>query len=246
MGHSLSRVRHFTLQSTAVRVFIFFIVAQLAMMFMAQTQMFTYIFYMKFTALEKSFVHGGGMLAFAFCSLNLSKLVTRFDKKPAGYIGMALAIFGGLGLFAVFNGELMTLQSLPFTLFGKPFHGSTLVFGLLQMCWWGGCGFVVPLASSMIADVAAIHEKRTGESKNASYAAVFTFCTKAAGSVGIVICGALIAAAGIVSGAKEQTAEAARNIAAMTFLVGPAVMLLAAGLLHTYPVNRKNIKELAE
>lgn len=230
----------------AVRIFIFFIVAQMAMMFMAQTQMFTYIFFMKFSAVEKSFVHGGGMLAFAFCSLNLSRLVNRFDKKPAGYIGMALAMFGGLGLLAVFSGGLMSPEALPFTLFGKPFHVSTLVFGALQMCWWGGCGLVAPLASSMIADVAAIHEKRTGEAKNASYAAVFTFCTKASGSIGIIICGSIIAWSGIVSGAAEQSAEAVRNIAFMTFISGPVIMAISFALLHTYPINRKNIKELTE
>jgi GPH family glycoside/pentoside/hexuronide:cation symporter len=230
----------------AVRVFIFFVVSQFAMMLMGQTQMFTYIFYMKFSAFEKTVVHGAGMLTFAFCSLNLSKVVNRLDKKPAGYIGMALAMVGGLGLMGVFSGGLLAPQQMPFSLFGKEVHLSTLVFGLLQMCWWGGCGLVVPLSSSMIADVAAINEAKTGLKKNATYAAVFTFCSKAAGSIGIVICGVIISAAGIVSGAKVQTAEAARNIALLCFLSGPLVMLLAMALLHTYPVNRKNIDGMAK
>jgi glycoside/pentoside/hexuronide:cation symporter, GPH family len=227
----------------AVRVFAFFVIAQFAMMLMAQTQMFTYIFYMKFTALEKTIVHGAGMLAFAICSLNLSKLVTRFDKKPAGYIGMGLAMFGGLGLLAVFHGELIAPQAGPFAIGGETLHVSTLVFGLLQMCWWGGCGFVVPLASSMIADVAAINEKKTGKKKNASYAAVFTFCTKAAGSIGIIICGKMLSASGIVSGAKEQTVEAANRIALLCFISGPLVISIAMALLGWYPINRINIKK---
>ena len=228
----------------AVKVFIFFVIAQFAMMLMGQTQMFTYIFYMKFSALEKTIVHGGGMLAFAFCSLNLSKLVIRFDKKPTGYIGMALAMFGGLGLLAVFHGGLMAPQSGAFTVGDETLHLSTFVFGLLQMCWWGGCGLVVPLASSMIADVAAINEKKTGKTKNASYAAVFTFCTKAAGSIGIIICGKILSVSGIVSGAKEQTVEASKNIALLCFISGPVVIAIAMALLSRYPVNRKNIKEL--
>ncbi len=228
----------------AVRVFVFFIVAQLAMMFMAQTQMFTYIFYMKFSAVEKTIVHGGGMLAFAFCSLNLSRLVKRFDKKPTGYIGMALAMFGALGLLGVFSGGLMSPQQMPFMLFGKVIHLSTLVFGLLQMCWWGGCGFVVPLASSMIADVAAINEKKTGQSKNASYAAVFSFSTKAAGSIGIIICGAIIAFSGIVSGSEEQAPEAIRNIALTTFLSGPVVIFFAMLILRKYPITREFMENL--
>ena len=230
----------------AVNVFVFFVIAQFSMMLMAQTQMFTYIFYMKFSALEKTIVHGGGMLAFAFCSLNLSKLVKRFDKKPAGYIGMALAMFGGLGLLAVFRGGLMGPQAGPFTMGDETLHLSTLVFALLQMCWWGGCGLVVPLASSMIADVAAINEKKTGKTKNASYASVFTFCTKAAGSIGMIICGKILSVSGIVSGAKEQTSEAVNNIALMTFICGPIVIAFAMLLLSRYPITRDNIKEMME
>jgi glycoside/pentoside/hexuronide:cation symporter, GPH family len=228
----------------AVRVFLFFVAAQFAILFMGQTQMFTYIFYMEFGALEKTVVHGGGMLAFAFASLSLSRVVARFDKKPTGYIGMLLAMCGGLGLLAVFSGGLMHPHQIPFTLFGKPFSVATLVFALLQMCWWGGCGLVVPLASSMIADVAAINEKKTGVQKNAGYAAVFTFCIKAAGSIGIIVCGSIIAAAGIVSGAKEQTPEAVRNIALMTFLSGPLVMVAAMLLLRAYPVTREFMQQL--
>ncbi|QHI69811.1 MFS transporter [Tichowtungia aerotolerans] len=230
----------------AVKVFIFFVIAQFAMMLMGTTQMFVYIFYMKFSAVEKSIVHGGGMLAFAFCSLNLAKLVTRFDKKPAGFIGMVLAVFGGLGLLAVFRSGMMNPQQGAFTIFGETIHLSTLVFALLQMCWWGGCGLVVPLASSMIADVAAINEKKTGEQKNASYAAIFTFCSKAAGSIGINICAMLLATAGIVSGAKEQTPEAARNIATLCFICGPIIMISAMVLLRAYPINRNTIKEITE
>jgi GPH family glycoside/pentoside/hexuronide:cation symporter len=225
----------------AVRVFSFFVVAQMAMMLMGQTQMFAYIFYMKFSAMEKTIVHGGGMLAFAFASLLLSKVVTRCDKKPTGYFGMGLAMFGGLGLLAIFSGGLMHPQQISFVIAGKTFSVATLVFAFLQMCWWGGCGLVVPLASSMVADVAAIHEQKTGEKKNASYAAVFTFCIKAAGSIGIIVCGSMIAASGIISGAKEQTAEAIRNIAFMTFLSGPVVMGLAILLLRSYPVTRETM-----
>ena len=227
----------------AVRVFLFFIAAQFAIMLMGQTQMFTYIFYMKFSAVEKTVVHGAGMLSFAFASLCLSKVVKRFDKKPAGFIGMALSMFGGIGLFVIFFGGILQPQQLPFTVFGKTFSVAMVVFGLLQMCWWGGCGLFVPLASSMVADIAAINEQKTGQNKNASYAAVFTFCIKAAGSIGIILCGAIIAAAGIISGAAEQSPEAVRRIGMMTFLSGPSVMIFAIVLLAVYPVTRKSIEE---
>jgi GPH family glycoside/pentoside/hexuronide:cation symporter len=227
----------------AVHVFVFFIVAQFSMMLMGTMQMFTYIFYMEFSPGEKTFAHGGGMLAFAFASLSLSRVVKRFDKKPAGYLGIALAIFGGLGLFVVFGGGLLK-PGHEVLLFGWTFSVATIAFAVLQMCWWGGCGLVVPLASSMVADVAAIAEARTGELRNASYAAVFSFSTKAAGSLGHLICGFLVSAAGIVSGASKQPPEAAYNIAMMTFLAGPVVILCSLLLLRTYPVNRETMRAI--
>jgi glycoside/pentoside/hexuronide:cation symporter, GPH family len=227
----------------AVHVFLFFIVAMLAIMLMGQVQMFTYIFYMKFNAVEKTGVHGAGMLAFAIAALSLSRVVRRMDKKPAGYLAIGLSMFGGLGLLAVFTGGLLEPQQ-KLALFGLSVPVATIVFGLFQMCWWGGCGLLVPLVSSMVADVAAIHEKETGELKNAGYASVFSFCTKAAQAVGMLICGALVGAAGIISGVAEQTPEAVRNISIMTFVNGPVVMLLALLILRKYPVTREFMEKL--
>jgi GPH family glycoside/pentoside/hexuronide:cation symporter len=227
----------------AVRVFVFMIVAGFSMMLMGTIQMYTYIFYMEFAPGEKTFVHGAGMLAFAFASLSLSRVVKRFDKKPAGYLGISVAIFGGLGLFAVFSGGLLK-PGQDLLLFGQALPIATIVFAALQMCWWGGCGLVVPLASSMVADVASINGARTGEVRNASYAAVFSFSTKATGSLGILICGMLVSAAGIVAGADQQTPEAANNIAMLTFLAGPVVMLGAFLLLRRYPVTRDSMRQM--
>jgi len=227
----------------AVLVFVFFIVAQFSMMLMGQVQMFTYVFYMKFSAVEKTCVHGAGMLAFALASLNLSKVVKRLDKKGAGYVGIALAISGGLGLMTVFNGGLIE-PGQTFDLFGITLPLATIVFGLLQICWWGGCGMVVPLASSMVADAAAINHKKTGVLKNASYAAVFSFSTKAAGSVGMFLTGAMVDLSGIIPGAKVQTPEAIHNIALMTFLCGPIVIFCSMLILRRYPVTREFMENI--
>jgi len=227
----------------AVKVFVFFIVAQFSMMLMGTMQMFTYIFFMEFTPGEKSFVHGGGMLAFALASLSLSRIVRRFDKKPAGYLGIGMAMSGGVGLFLVFTGGLLQ-PGQEFPVFGLNVPVATLAFALLQMLWWGGCGLLVPLASSMVADVAAINGARTGEVRNASYASVFSFSVKAAGSMGVLICGLLLQLAGIVSGADEQTPEAVRNISILTFLSGPIVIIGAFILLRRYPVNRESIRQM--
>ena len=227
----------------AVFVFIFFAIAQFAIMLMGQVQMFTYIFFMQFSAIEKTCVHGGGMLAFALASLSLPKVVKRLDKKPTGYLAMGLAFSGGMGLLAVFTGGILVpQQQLNFS--GVTIPVATIVFGLLQMCWWGGCGLLVPLVSSMVADVAAINYVKTGELKNASYASIFSFCTKAMQSVGMLICGSLVHFAGIISGAPGQTPEAIRNISIMTFVNGPVVMILALLILRKYPVTRETMNQL--
>ncbi|QHI69825.1 MFS transporter [Tichowtungia aerotolerans] len=220
-------------------VFGFFGVAQLAMLLVSQIQMFTYVHYMQFADNEKTCVHGTGMVAFALGSICLSRLVARFDKKAAGYIGMIISLSGGLALFAVFSTGLLAPQ----TLWGDvPI--ATVLFALFQGMWWGGCGILVPLALSMIADISAINRHRTGAAKDGSYSAVFSFFLKAATSFGLLITGWLVTWAGIVSGAEHQTVEAARNVSVMTFLSGPALVVLSFFILRKYPVDRAYMEKL--
>lgn len=219
-------------------VFGFLGLALLGMMLTAQVQMFTYIFYMKFTALEKTCVHGAGMLAFALAALNLPLLVKRFDKKRSAYIGMVISVFGGLALCAVFTGGVIAPQA------GVEFAGisipiATITFGVLQALWWAGCGILVPLAQSMIADISEINQLKTNELKDGGYASVLSFFMKAASSVGLMITGQLLAVAGIVSKAESQTLEAAGNISIMTFLCGPVVLVASFLVLRKYPINRE-------
>ncbi|MBC2593454.1 MFS transporter [Ruficoccus amylovorans] len=227
----------------ALWVFGFFVVAQFAMLLTAQMQLFTYVFFMEFSSSEKTFVHGAGMLSFAVCSLFQSRLVARFDKKVCGYIGGGLSFFGGVGLYLVFIGGVLPADST-WTVGGVAIPLSVGVFALLQSCWWGGGGVLVPLASSMIADVAAINYVNTGKLKNASYASVFTFCQKTSISIGLLLTGWLVATAGIESGADEQTPEAVRNIATLTFISGPVVIALALFILGRYPVDRAYMDDI--
>jgi GPH family glycoside/pentoside/hexuronide:cation symporter len=228
----------------ALLVILFSIVSGFAMGLMAQTQMYTYVFFMEFAPWEKTFVHGGGMLAMSGFALWLPHFVRRFDKKPTGFIGLGLAIAGGLGLWAVFSTGLLGPKDGPFMLLGQPFHLSAVVFGLLQMCWWGGCGLVVPLATSMIADAAAISAKKTGgEVRNAGYASVYSFSQKLSWTVTGIIIGGAIKATGFLPGSVDQTPEAIQGIANLTFLSGPLVMLFAALLLVYCPVSRRQVEE---
>lgn len=228
----------------AWHVFGFFGIAQLGMLLTSQVQIFTYVHYMQFTSLEKTCVHGGGMLAFALGSLCLSRLVKRFDKKQAGYIGIAASIAGGLLLFALFTCGLVAPRQT-FALAGCTLPLAVILFGLGQGLWWGGSGILAPLAVSMIADISEINKHRTGLLKDGGYSSVFSFLLKATCSGGLLITGWLVTQAGIAAGEGVQTAEAARNISIMTFLSGPLFTLLSLFILMRYPVDRAYMERLA-
>jgi len=229
----------------AMTVFLFFGVAQLGMMFVAQIQMFTYRFYMDFPDLQKTVVHGSTMVGFAIGAWLATPLVRRLDKKPAAGVGVALSVTGNLMLLLIFGGGLLpphaawTLpQGIP-VVGGKAIPLAALVFAVFQAMYWAGSGVLAPLATSMIADISEINKHRTGILKDGSYAAVFSFFSKAALSLGLLLTGLMLDWAGILSEATSQTAAAARNVALGTFISGPIFAALALLIILIYPVNRK-------
>jgi GPH family glycoside/pentoside/hexuronide:cation symporter len=229
-------------------VFGFFGLAQFAMMVVSQVQMFTYVEYMQFSALEKTVVHTGGMLGFMTGSFLLGSLVKRLDKKKTGYLAMVIASFGCLALLAIFTGGLMDPQAIELFVdyADAPFHLSALVFGGLQTLWWGGCGILVPLAVSMIADLSALKKLKTGEVTEGRYAAGFSFFLKAASALGMFVTGYILKGVGYISGAEAQSADTLDQLALMTFIVGPILMVLSFFVLRKYPITHQSMKALRE
>ncbi len=121
---------------------------------------------------------------------------------------------------------------------------AALLFALFQALYWAGNGVMSPLASSMIADVSEINKHRTGVLKDGSYSAVFSFFSKAALSVGLLITGGLLDWAGIVPEAAVQAAAATKKVALATFLTGPVIALAALLLILAYPVDRKYMMKI--
>lgn len=226
-------------------VFGFFGLAQFAMMVVAQVQMFTYVEFMNFSAYEKTFVHTGGMVGFALGSLLLGSVVKRLGKKKTGYLAMLMGSGGCLALLAIFTGGVMEQQAVSLFVLGEqPFHLSCVVFGILQMLWWGGCGILVPLATSMIADLSVIKKLKTGEVTEGRYAAGFSFFLKAASALGLFVTGYILKSVGYISGAESQSVGTISKLALMTFTVGPALMLLSFFILRKYPVDQAYMKRL--
>ncbi len=228
----------------AMIVFLFFGVAQLGMMFVAQIQMFTYRFYMEFTDLQKTLAHGSTMVGFAFGAWLAPILVHRLDKKPAAGVGVALSVAGNLMLLLLFGGGLLRPRAVLVLPEGIPALGRTVLplaviaFAFFQAMYWAGSGVIGPLAASMVADLSEINKHRTGVLKDGSYAAVFSFFSKAALSLGLLLTGLMLNWAGIVSEAKVQTAQAARNVALETFISGAIFAGLAFLVILAYPVDR--------
>lgn len=227
-------------------VFGFFGLAQFAMAVVSLVQIFTYVEFMQFSAWEKTFVHTGGMIGFMLGAFFLDKLVRRIDKKKTGYLAMGIGSFGCLALWLLFSCGLMEPKSME--LFkdpsGAPFYLSSIVFGLLQTLWWGGCGIIVPLATSMIGDLSIVKKFETGEVTEGRYAAGFSFCLKAAQALGLFLGGAMMTAAGYVAEADSQTADTLENLALLTFVTGPILMASAFLVLRKYPITHQFMADL--
>jgi len=222
-------------------VFGFFGLAKFSMMVVSQVQMFTYIEYMAFTAAEKTFVHTGGMVAFAIGSLFLGGMVRRWDKRNTGVIAMAISAAGGIGLYVVFIGGLLDPHAEI-----NGFPAAVLAFGLLQMMWWGGCGVLVPLAIAMIADLSEMKKWQTGEVTEGRYAAGLSFFLKFANALGLFVTGYVLKGVGYVSGAEAQAPDTVHNLAVTTFIGGPILMALAFIMIRFYPVTKASMAALRE
>ncbi len=145
----------------ALYVFAFIGIAQLGMQLVGQAQMFTYVDFMKFTAMQKTCVHGGTMVAFALGALFQAWLVRKYDKKQAGYVGVFFCIFGNVMLWIIFLSRLLKPEAY-WQMGALNIPISVVTFGIFQGLWWGGCGMLIPLATSMIADISEINLLKTG------------------------------------------------------------------------------------
>lgn len=235
----------------ATYIFAFFALVSFGAVIVSQAQTVTYVNYMKFDHIDKTIVHGAGMVACAIGALLQSYLVIRIDKRQTGYCGIAISIAGSVALLILFTGGVFTAGEgwiVPAAwpgLGGSWIPISTLSFALFQGMWWGGMGVLGPLAFSMIADVSEINSRKTGFLRNGSYSAMLGFVTNVAGGAGVLVNGWMLERAGYVSGGTLQSAEAVRDIALLTFVSGPLVMLCGLPILFKYPIDRTFMTQLA-
>ncbi|MCQ1061040.1 MFS transporter [Photobacterium sp. ZSDE20] len=223
----------------AIRIFALLFVGQIGVMLTAQLQVFAYVDFLNLSSGDKTLVHGSTMVGFAIGALAVTKLVNWLEKQSVILFAVAASTLAGIGMYLVFSADIFNLDlANNQTAFTVP------SFAFFQGLFWFGWGIVMPLSTSMIADVSAISEAKTGQVKDGGYSAMFSFALKASTSFALLFCGGLLAMNGYVEGVPEQTAEVAKQVATTSFLVGPFFMILATVFLYKYPVNRAVMAKL--
>lgn len=205
--------------------------------FVATLQMYLYVYFMHLTALQKTIIHGGGMVLCGSGALVGVALGRRFDKKNAVCIGAGIAATFDLVAAVVFLSGIL-LPTTVWLVGGFTVPIAVIVFGGCDMLNWFGIGLFSSLAGSMLADVSEINELASGVRKDGGYAAIFSFSTKLILSISVFTASACLAWVGFVSGSDHQTPQAIRWLVLLTFGLGSLFAALVIPIALRYPVDQ--------
>jgi GPH family glycoside/pentoside/hexuronide:cation symporter len=225
-------------------VFIFMAIVFIGVILVGSLQMYVYVYFMRFPAIQKSIVHSSGMIGCGLGAAIMHFLVKRFDKKPVAFLAVTVGVASNIMLTILFVTGMMPrdmVYHLPRNspiLAGVGIPVSMLIFLFFQGLYWLGNGVLFPLAGSMIADISEIGKYRTGELKDGGYGAMLSFIVKLSVAVGLLLSGFCLSWVGFVEGSKSQTPQAVRNLAATTFLSGAVIAIIAMVVMFKYPINR--------
>ena len=218
-------------------IVLFFCIGQTGAVCVATLQMYLYVYFMHLTALQKTIVHGGGMVLCGLGALAGVRLEGRFDKKHAVCIGAGIAAGADLLAAGLFLGGVLQ-PTTGWHVGGHVVPIAVIVFGACDMLNWFGVGLYSSLACSMLADVAEVNELASGVRKDGGYAAIFAFTTKLILSVAVFIAGACLAWVGFVNGSDHQTPQAIRWLVLLAFGLGSLFAALVIPIALSYPISR--------
>jgi GPH family glycoside/pentoside/hexuronide:cation symporter len=205
--------------------------------FVATLQMYLYVYFMHLSALQKTIIHGGGMVLFAVGALTSVALARRFDKKRAVCIGAAIAAVADLTAAVVFLGGILQPTTV-WVVGGHTVPLAVMVFGACDMINWFGIGLYASLAGSMLADVSEVNELSSGLRKDGGYSAIFAFTTKLILSGAVFIASTCLGWVGFVNGSDQQTPAAIRWLVLLTFGLGSLFAALVIPIALRYPINQ--------
>ena len=182
----------------AICVFAFAIVVILGIALVAGLQMYVYEHFMHLDGIQKSITHGATMIGMMTGAAFCSRFAARFDKKGAVYVGGAITLLSGAVLTALFVPEFIKPgQVLSIGAFDFPI--AMALFAFFGATYWFGNGVMMPVATSMMADISEINELKTGINKDGSYSAMYSLSMKISQSLSALIVGFVLAAVGFVT-----------------------------------------------
>ena len=253
VNHFLSDMKQIVIDPNPRWVFAFIFVVCVGMVLVSSLQMFVYDDFMRFSS-EKigevshsSIAHGSTMIGFALGAALSVGLAKRFDKKGAVIIGGIISVLCNLMLAALFLTGLIPPHT-NWQVAGLNLPVSLVAFVIFHAGYWLGSGIMLPVSTAMMADIAEIHQLRTGENKEGGYSSVFSLAMRMAISFSLIVSGYCLVWVGyrVPQGAEKvvQDAAAIWRVGMVTFVVGGAVGLAALFAILRYPVNRVMLEQL--
>ncbi len=191
-------IREIVTDIRAVYVFLFGVVVVVGITLVGSLQMYVYEHFMLLSGKLKTITHGGTMIGMMTGATFCARFVRRFDKKGAVYIGGAVALASGVILTALFvSGFVKPGQTV--AIGGFEFPVAMALFASFGATYWFGNGVMLPVSTSMIADISEINEIKTGINKDGSYSAMYSFSLKISSSLSALIVGFVLAATGFLT-----------------------------------------------
>lgn len=159
--------------------------------------------------------------------------VSRVVQKHHLYAGATLitAVILSTGYWLVGEGRRFGTGNLTFLMVANSLAG---MFGVATSV----------MAPSMLSDITAQDEARTGERRDGIFFGMYSFGQQLSGGLAVLIGGVLVDRfAGLVPGQAEQSAMTVERLAMLSNLL-PAVILASAGLIALrYDLTRRDIEE---
>jgi len=182
----------------AVCVFAFAVVVILGVGLVAGLQMYVYEHFMHLDGIQKTITHGGSMVGMMTGAVFCSRFAKRLDKKKTVYVGGAITLASGAMLTALFVPEIIKPEQI-LSMGGFSFPVAVAFFAFFGATYWFGNGVMLPVATSMMADISEINELKTGINKDGSYSAMYSLSMKISQSLSALIVGFVLAAVGFVT-----------------------------------------------
>lgn len=224
-------------------VYIFSFMAVLNMVIVSSLLSYFYVYFMKISGGQIAVAQFGTVIGSALGGLLAIRLPHWFEKKGTILIGCGASILGNMIVAAVFLTGLMEPEHT--VMIGEiEFPVAYWFFVIFNGIYWLGSGVMIPTALAMIADISEIHQYRTGELKDGSYSAFYSFVFKAAISFALLISGFVLSGIGFDASVKEHSQDVIWRLGTAMLVVGPMVCVVASVVICKYKVSRKFLEDL--